>query len=102
MLLYFIKGWLRFFDYKGNATRKEFLSFVLLNTLIIILLDNVFFIDKKIITITFTLIYFIPLTALVVRRLHNLKKSGIYIFIILVPFGNLYLIYLLFKKNRKK
>jgi len=99
MIDYF-KVWLDSFDYKGKTRRKVAIKFYLLNILILLLLNNVILIDSKISVIRITVITIVPAIALVVRRLHDLNMSGVYIFLILVPFGQIYLFYLvLFKKG---
>jgi uncharacterized membrane protein YhaH (DUF805 family) len=79
--------------FNGRARRKEYWMFVLFNLIFLILavaLDNLLgtaFQDTGygIIYLIYTLGVFIPSLAVLVRRLHDLGKSGWWLFIILIP-----------------
>ncbi len=105
---WYIKVLNQYFDFKGRARRKEFWMFFLFNSIFLIIatiLDNVL----GILVINFTkksfgplyLIYYlvtlIPYLAVIVRRLHDVGKSG---WFLLLPFiffilGFLFKIYLI-------
>jgi len=99
MMDYF-KVWMNSFDYKSKTTRNVAIKFYLLNILILSLLKNVILVDSRISVIRIAVITIIPAIALIVRRLHDLNMSGVYILLFLVPFGQFYLFYLvLFRKG---
>ena len=64
-------------------------------TILIIILMVLLFILSLAVCIATTII----LAAQVVKRLHDSNTSGSYYFLVFVPFGNLYLWYLMFKKS---
>jgi len=99
---WYFKVLAHYFDFKGRARRREywmsrfvFLMIILIFSLLILILsltyDDVE--DSDIIFTLFGLFIFlhiIPFYAVTVRRLHDIGKSGWFIFINLVPiFGNL-------------
>ena len=88
-------------NFEGRARRKEYWMFVLVNILIIILLSilvnilGLTFGDSGIISTLYSLAVLIPTLAVGVRRLHDVGKSGWWLFIALIPvLGGLYLLYL--------
>ncbi len=89
-------------DFSGRARRKEFWMFVLFNfifLLITALLDITLIyvgIGFKMISPIYALAVFIPGLAVEVRRLHDIGKSGWWIFISLIPLiGSIWLLVLL-------
>ena len=93
-----------YFNFTGRARRREYWVFVLINlTVILSLLFLSFYTEEEFgtdfpITIMFIYILFIiiPHFAVVVRRLHDINKSGVWWFIRFVPFiGPFWLLYLL-------
>jgi len=84
--------------FSGRARRKEYWMFVLFNTIFSIvalildyILETVF-----IIYILYILAILIPALAVLVRRLHDIGKSGWWYFICLVPIiGGIWLLVLL-------
>ena len=89
-------------NFKGRARRKEYWMFVLVNAIILIacmVLDNilgtVFMMDAGPLGeismgygwlyFICTLVHFTPALGLVVRRLHDVGKSGWFYFIFLIP-----------------
>ena len=94
--------------FKGRASRSEFWYFVLFNCLVstLFMIVNVFFLCNNmegmvgfvyILQILFSLVVVLPSFAVVVRRLHDIGKSGWWFLITLIPlFGVIiYLIFLL-------
>ena len=98
-----IKG--HYADFKGRARRKEYWMFVLFQVIFGIIasvLDSALGltfspeIPYGWIYLLFAIATFLPGLALVVRRLHDVNKSGWYYFIVLIPFvGAIWLIVLL-------
>ena len=88
-------------NFKGRARRKEYWMFVLFNVIFILvaaILDNILGTTFKIssgysdvsmpygwIYLIYVLAIFIPGLAVLVRRLHDVGKSGGWIFIVLIP-----------------
>ena len=95
----------KYADFSGRARRSEYWYFVLINVIIGVILFalmmpriiegnvfNVFYI----IFIIYDLAIFIPNLAVMVRRLHDIGKSGAWIFISFVPIiGGIWFIVLL-------
>ena len=87
----------KFADFNGRARRKEYWMWTLYCTIILLIsmaLDNLFgltfeFLGQDLgygwLYIIFGIIQFIPGLAVVVRRLHDVGKSGWYYLIILIP-----------------
>ena len=107
-------------NFKGRARRKEYWMFVLVNTIIQIacmVLDNmlgtVFMMDAGPlgeISLGYgwlyficTLVHFIPVLGLVVRRLHDVGKSGWFYLIFLIPIiGVIWLLVLYCTEGQKQ
>jgi uncharacterized membrane protein YhaH (DUF805 family) len=83
----------KFAVFSGRARRKEYWMFLLFNmifALAAIVLDNVIGIDFKSTTygpiyLIYGLAVLLPHLAVLVRRLHDVGKSGWYFFIALIP-----------------
>ena len=87
----------KFADFNGRARRKEYWMWTLYCTIILLIsmaLDNLFgltfeFLGQDLgygwLYIIFGIIQFIPGLAVVVRRLHDVGKSGWFYLIILIP-----------------
>ena len=98
---------LKFYDFKGRATRKEYFLFLLFQVLVIFLPLIFSFISYDItggfgILSTFFVYFYyivfflliIPHFTVTIRRLHDANSTGWWILIACVPFG--YLLLLLF------
>ena len=88
----------KYADFQGRATRSNFWYFVLFNLLIALglLIISKFIPFLVFLYFIYALLMILPNLAVTVRRLHDIGKSGWWIFIALVPLvGGLYLIYLL-------
>jgi len=87
----------KFADFNGRARRKEYWMWTLYCTIILLIsmaLDNLFgltfeFLGQDLgygwLYLIFGIIQFIPGLAVVIRRLHDVGKSGWYYLIILIP-----------------
>jgi len=90
-------------NFKGRARRKEFWMFILFNlifSIVVMIADNIVGTTFKIgggyyssvsmpygwLYLIYSLAIIIPGIAVSVRRLHDLGKSGGWIFIVLIPF----------------
>lgn len=85
-------------NFKGRARRKEYWMYVLFNLLFsiaAIIIDTIIG-TNLIITAIYILIVFVPGLAVLVRRLHDIGKSGAWFFISFVPIiGGIWLLVLL-------
>lgn len=90
-------------NFNGRARRAEYWWFVLANLIVSVVLavvDSV--IGMQILGGIYSLAVLVPSIAAVVRRLHDVNKSGWFIFIILIPIiGAIWLIVLLATEGTK-
>jgi len=90
---YYLKAFKNYFEFEGRANKSEFWYFVLFNILFSVtamVVDRIFEIKTPLfqsdsVSRIYSIIVFIPGLALSVRRLHDTGKSGLYIFIVLIP-----------------
>ncbi len=74
-------------NFKGRATRSEYWYFVLFNLIVCAVLTGLTKASSEfaILSMLYSLAAFIPGLAVVVRRLHDVGKSGWWYFIAFVP-----------------
>ena len=102
-------------NFSGRARRKEYWMFVLVQTIIMIglmILDSVLGLDFELQGIPIgygylyligIIVHFIPSLAVVVRRLHDVGKSGWFYFIFLIPLiGIIWLLVLYCTEGQKQ
>lgn len=84
----YIEAWKRVFDYKGRATRTEYWMFLAINMGIVMgiyalstLIPFLFVIAGM-----YSLISYIPMISLAVRRLHDINLNGWFVLVCLIPF----------------
>ena len=91
--------WIRAFDYKGKSSRREFWWGVFANSIIMLALIallivsltclqeviNPFSIVMIILFSLFCIVEFIPSITLIIRRMHDIGKSGFYVWILCIP-----------------
>ena len=91
-------------NFNGRARRSEYWYYTLASVLISIILmvvDNVFGLtfgiaETGILGLFYSLVVFLPALAVLVRRLHDVGKSGWFLFIVLIPLiGIIWLLVLL-------
>lgn len=101
---WYIKCIKNYTNFSGRARRKEYWMFLLFNILIIMtlsfvseFLSNVLNSETPIfIVVVYVLFIIIPHLAVVVRRLHDINKSGAYWFVRFIPLaGPIWLLVLL-------
>jgi uncharacterized membrane protein YhaH (DUF805 family) len=101
---WYLKVLKQYADFNGRARRKEYWMFALFNfifTIVAIILDYALDLTAGelpygVIYFLYTLAVFIPSLAVVVRRLHDVGKSGWMILIPLIPLiGSIWLFILL-------
>lgn len=106
---WYLKVLKQYADFSGRARRSEYWYFALFNMIFAIcaiILDNVLGIDFGFgygpLYWLYVLAMFIPNTAVLVRRLHDVGKSGWMYFIVLIPIiGAIWLIVLLFTESQQ-
>lgn len=90
-------------NFEGRARRSEYWYFVLVNLLISIVLgviDYVIGSDIGIIRGIYSLAVLVPSIAVAVRRLHDIGKSGWFLFVVLIPIaGAIWLLVMLCKEG---
>ena len=102
-------------NFSGRARRKEYWMFVLVQTIVMIglmILDSVLGLDFELQGISLgygylyligIIVHFIPSLAVLVRRLHDVGKSGWFYFIFLIPIiGVLWLLVLYCTEGQKE
>ena len=102
-------------NFNGRARRKEYWMFVLVQTIVMIglmILDSVLGLDFELQGISIgygylyligLIVHFIPSLAVLVRRLHDVGKSGWFYFIFLIPLiGVLWLLVLYCTEGQKQ
>ena len=102
-------------NFSGRARRKEYWMFVLVQTIVMIglmILDSVLGLDFELQGISLgygylyligIIVHFIPSLAVVVRRLHDVGKSGWFYFIFLIPLiGVIWLLVLYCTEGQKQ
>lgn len=101
----------KYVNFEGNTSRSEYWYFWLfcfcIETIPIIL---AFIIDKDVISLSllaisllYSILSFLPMLSAAIRRLHDVGKSGFYIFLSFIPFiGGFILLYFLCQKGNKK
>ena len=105
--MFFLEPYIKFADFTGRSSRKEYWSFVGFFVLIFFILgfidslNNNF--DKTsgfgLLSGIFILISLLPSIAIGVRRLHDINKSGWWILLSLIPLANLWILTLFFFKG---
>jgi uncharacterized membrane protein YhaH (DUF805 family) len=108
---YYLKALKNYTNFKGRSNRKEYWFFFLINIIISIVLaviDNNFrlIIDRDmgigLLSSIYSLAILLPAIAVSIRRLHDIGKSGKWIFIAFVPIiGGFWLLYLLINKGEE-
>ncbi len=107
---YYLKALKNYATFSGRATRSEYWYFVLFNVIFSIaavMLDNVLGIAMKEIGYgpiygVYILAFFLPGLSVAVRRLHDVGKSGSFLFITLIPLiGAIWLIVLMVRDGDK-
>lgn len=97
--------WKNCFDFYGRTSRRSYLTVLLINFLIGWFLNilarsiGVF----SVVAVVYSIVAFIPNLSIAVRRLHDVGKKGIWLFIAFVPvIGPIWLMILLLTKSEGK
>ena len=79
-----------YLNFNGRARRSEYWYFILFNLIVSIVLNVIdYFIGMDILGAIYSLAVFLPGLAVLVRRLHDINKSGWYFFIVLIPLAGI-------------
>lgn len=99
----------KFFTLKGRSNRKEYVCRVLFLVILIIVdfytfdtygkNDSFFSFLYVILLAILVILMFLQYFPLAVRRLHDLNASGWYVLLTFAPFGQLLILWLMFKKG---
>ena len=110
----FIKFWTRGLDYHGTSSRREFWWGVLGNAIIMVILlallivgltcfsspINNFSVIMIIVFALFCHVELIPSITLIIRRMHDIGRSGFFIFVLFIPvIGYIWYIYLVTRRG---
>ena len=108
---YYLKVLRQYVDFKGRARRAEYWNFALFSTLISIALTlidiyglgtNPMAGESGILSNLYSLAVFLPSLGVLVRRLHDVGKSGWFFLIVLIPLiGAIWLLILLFRDGEQ-
>ncbi len=82
-------------NFNGRSRRSELWWFILFNIIIqiiIIILANLITKNLMFLSYIYSLIIFLPGLSLVIRRLHDIGKSGWYIFIAFIPIVGIFIL----------
>ena len=93
----------KYADFTGRARRREYWLFVLMNMIIAAIISSPISMGSEAATIfsiisgLYSLAIIIPTLAVLVRRMHDLGKSGGFIFVVFIPLvGAIWMLVLLF------
>ncbi|MCI8369418.1 MAG: DUF805 domain-containing protein [Clostridia bacterium] len=110
----FVLFWKRAFDYKGYSSRGEFWWGVLGNAIIMVILlalliisltcftpqINNFSVIMILLFSLFCLVELLPSINLIIRRMHDIGRSGYFIFVLFLPvIGYIWYIYLVTRRG---
>lgn len=110
----FKKFWTRAFDYQGTTSRSEFWWGVLGNSIIMVVLIALWIVSvtcfkpminnfSMVMTIAlaiFSIVELIPSITLIIRRMHDIDRSGFFIFVLFIPIvGFIWYIYLVTRRG---
>lgn len=110
----FKKFWTRAFDYRGTSSRSEFWWGVLGNTIIMLILlallvvsltcftpqINAFSVIMIVLFSLFCVVELLPSITLIIRRMHDIGRSGYFIFVLFIPIiGYIWYIYLVTRRG---
>jgi|TARA_B110000495_G_C22861114_1_gene502124 uncharacterized membrane protein YhaH (DUF805 family) len=88
------------FTFNGRSSRSEYWWWMLAGILFQIICTIIAVLGNVAVTAIFPILLVIPTTTMIVRRLHDLEKSGWWFLIVLIPLvGILYLIYLFIQEG---
>jgi uncharacterized membrane protein YhaH (DUF805 family) len=102
---WYLKVIKQYANFSGRARRTEYWMFTLINTLISIgLMIITQFVDQRlsVLNVIYSLALLIPALAVIVRRLHDVNKSGwMYLLMLLPIIGWIWILVLLFTEGTR-
>ncbi|WP_281628938.1 DUF805 domain-containing protein [Vibrio sp. St2] len=94
-------AWQRGLDFSGHSSRREFWMFVIVHmavSMVLIAMDVGFSLPW--LDVLYSVASFIPLVALIVRRMHDIGKSGLWGLVFFIPtIGPFWFTYLLIQQS---
>ena len=88
------------FTFSGRSSRSEYWWWMLASILFQIICTIIAVLGNVGVAAIFPILLVLPTATMIVRRLHDLEKSGWWFLIVLIPlFGILYLIYLFIQEG---
>ena len=103
-LKHYMETWRRYRDFRGRSTRSAYWWTALVHAVVYVVLQGIFAAIFDITSgqagpeIIYGIAYILPSLALAVRRLHDVGRSGHWLWISLTGFGILALLYWLFSQ----
>lgn len=80
------KMWKNYFKFEGRTSRKDYWMAVLINFVVSLLISAIsYFIGVSVISTIYAILIIIPGLSMGFRRMHDINKSGGWVFISLVP-----------------
>lgn len=90
----YLAMWKNYFNFGGRTNVKGYWMAVLFNVIAMVFLGFLVVFSKlfAILYVIYVIAIIIPSVALIVRRLHDINKSGFWFFISFIPFGGILLL----------
>ncbi len=105
IMKWFFEAYRKYAAFSGRARRKEFWSFILFNIILWVVVINFFDLIGRAETDIFipvlALANLLPWLAVSVRRMHDIGKSGWFLLITFIPFGNIFILFSLASEGSK-
>lgn len=102
LMAFYLNAWRRYFDFSGYSSRQEFWMFMLAHlcvTLLFIAVD-IWLQNSGWLDVSYSIVSLIPMLAIMLRRLHDIGRSGWWSWVFIIPaIGPFWLIYLLSQKS---
>jgi uncharacterized membrane protein YhaH (DUF805 family) len=108
MIASYLEAWRRYADFGGRSTRRAYWAFVGVHLLVSVVLWGVESAlgwtgeegELGLLSALYAIASFVPSWAVLVRRLHDIGKSGWFFWVVLIPFlGFVWLFFLLVERS---
>jgi uncharacterized membrane protein YhaH (DUF805 family) len=87
----YVNFWANFTNFSGRATRSDY-WFSFLMHIFVMVIFGFLPVFGGLIVLLYLLVIIIPAVAIGIRRLHDIGKSGLWLFLSLVPLGQIVII----------